>query len=78
VRLYLGFEDVAGGPIRIVLTDAAGATHDLADFGADTTMGVAASRPRLDLPPGPWALTLTTGEGTVGRFRAWVEAPPGP
>lgn len=78
VRLHLGFDGVAGGPIRIVLTDAAGSTHGLADFGAGTTMGVAASRPRLELPAGPWSLTLTTGEGTVGRFRAWVDATPTP
>jgi hypothetical protein len=72
VRLVLGFEDVAGGPIRIVLTDAAGDEVGLADFGADTTMGVATSRPRLELPPGPWTLTLTTAEGTVGRLRVWA------
>jgi hypothetical protein len=72
VRLVLGFEDVAGGPIRIVLTDAAGDEFGLADFGAATTMGVASSRPRLDLAPGPWSLTLTTAEGTVGRLRVWV------
>jgi hypothetical protein len=71
VRLVLGFEDVAGGPLRIVLTDAAGDEVGLADFGADTTMGVATSRPRLELPPGPWTLRLTTAEGTVGRLRVW-------
>lgn len=76
VRLYLGFEDVAGGPIRIALTDAHGQEHVLASFGAGTTMGVAASRPTLQLPAGPWAMTLTTAEGTVGRFRVWVDAPP--
>jgi hypothetical protein len=75
VRLVLGFEAVAGGPIRIVLTDAAGRDHGLADFGAGTTMGVASSRPRLALPPGPWTLTLTTAEGTVGRLRVWAADP---
>lgn len=75
VHLYLGFEDVAGGPIRIVLVDAKGSEHGLGSFGADTTMGVAASRPVLDLPAGPWAMTLTVAEGTVGRLRAWVDTP---
>jgi hypothetical protein len=74
VQLVLVFEDVAGGPIRIVLTDAAGDPYGLADFGADTTMGLASSRPRLALAPGPWTLTLTTAEGTVGRLRVWDAA----
>ena len=73
VRLFLGYEEVAGGPIDIVLVDAAGSEHALAAFGAGTSMGVASSRPQLRLPSGPWQMTLTTGEGTVGRFRAWVE-----
>jgi len=81
LRLVLGFEDVAGGPFRIVLTDATGAEPDLASFGPDTTMGVASSRPRLELPPGPWSLRLVA-EDTVGRFRVWVddggEEAPGP
>ena len=72
--LVLGFEDVAGGPFRIVLTDATGADRDLASFGAGTTMGVASSRPRLELPPGPWSLRLVS-EGTVGRMRVWAEDP---
>lgn len=72
VRLVLGFEGVAGGPFTIVLADAAGNDHGLASFGAGTTMGVASSRPRPELPPGPWTLTLTAAEGTVGRLRVWV------
>jgi hypothetical protein len=71
VRLVLGFEDVAGGPFEIVLVDAAGDERGLGSFGASTTMGVASSRPRLELPPGPWTLTLTAAEGTVGRMRVW-------
>jgi hypothetical protein len=74
LRLVLGFEDVAGGPFQIVLADAAGEERSLASFGAGTTMGVASSRPRLDLPPGPWTLTLTAAEGTVGRLRVWEVA----
>jgi len=79
-RLVLGFEHVAGGPFRVVLTDATGAEHVLAGFGPGTTMGVASSRLRLELPPGPWALRLIA-EDTVGRFRAWNADPdvaPGP
>jgi len=71
LRVVLGFEDVTGGPFRIVLTDATGAEHGLASFGAGTTMGVASSRPRLELPPGAWALRLIA-EDTVGRFRMWI------
>ena len=80
LRLVLGFEDVAGGPFRIVLTDATGAEHGLASFGPGTTMGVASSRPRLELPPGAWRLRLIA-EDTVGRFRVWIDAAedaPGP
>jgi hypothetical protein len=73
LHLVLGFEDVAGGPFRIVLTDASGAEHGLASFGPGTTMGVASSRPRLELPPGPWRLRLVA-EDTVGRFRVWIDA----
>jgi hypothetical protein len=78
--LLLGFEDVAGGPFRIVLTDATGAEHGLASFGPDTTMGVASSRPRLELPAGPWSLRLIAND-TAGRFRVWIDAAedaPGP
>ena len=80
LRLVFGFEGVAGGPFRIVLTDAVGTEHGLASFGPGTTMGVARSRPRLELPPGPWSLRLVA-EDTVGRFRAWIgntEEKPGP
>jgi len=81
LQLVLGFEDVVGGPFRIVLTDATGAEPDLASFGPDTTMGVASSRPRLELPAGSWSLRLIA-EHTVGRFRVWVddggEEAPGP
>ena len=70
LHLVLGFEDVAGG-FRIQLIDATGAERGLASFGPDTTMGVASSRPRLELPPGPWELRLIAEE-TVGRFRVWV------
>ncbi len=81
LRLVLGFEDVAGGPFRIVLTDATGTERDLASFGPGTTMGMASSRPRLELPPGAWALRLVA-EDTVGRFRVWIddgqEEAPGP
>ncbi len=81
LQLVLGFEDVVGGPFRIVLTDATGAEPDLASFGPDTTMGVASSRPRLELPAGSWSLRLIA-EDTVGRFRVWVdvaqEEAPGP
>lgn len=72
VRLVIGFEDVSGGPFRVVAVDALGVEHGLADFGPGTSMGVATSRPRLELPPGAWQLRLTA-EDTVGRFRAWVD-----
>ncbi|MFO7544007.1 MAG: hypothetical protein R6W77_00760 [Trueperaceae bacterium] len=78
--LLFGFEDVAGGPFRIVLTDATGAEHGLASFGPGTTMGVASSRPRLELPAGPWSLRLIAND-TAGRFRVWIDAAedaPGP
>jgi hypothetical protein len=80
LRLVLGFEDVSGGPFRIVLRDATGVQHVLASFGPGTTMGVASSRPRLELPPGPWTLRLIA-EDTLGRLRVWIddpEAAPGP
>jgi hypothetical protein len=74
VRLVLGFEDVAGGPFQIDLTDTGGHVYGLSRFGAGTTIGVASGRPRLELPPGPWTLTLTAAEGTVGRLRVWEVA----
>jgi hypothetical protein len=80
LRLVLGFEDVAGGPFRILLTDATGSERVLASFGPGTIMGVASSRPRLELPPGPWTLRLIA-EDTRGRLRAWIadtDEPPGP
>ncbi len=71
VRLVLGFEDVVGGPFRIVLTDASGAEHGLARFDAGTTMGMARSQPQLDVPQGPWRVRLIADD-TVGRFRVWT------
>jgi hypothetical protein len=72
--LVLRFEELAGGPFRVTLVDAAGEDHTLASFGPDTTMGVASSQPRIAPPSGPWRLRLVA-EDTVGRIRAWVLEP---
>ena len=69
IVLVLRFEALAGGPFRVTLVDAAGDEHSLASFGADTTMGVARSEPRVGPPSGPWHLRLVA-EDTVGRIRA--------
>lgn len=71
LHLVLGFDQVAGGPFRIVLIDAEEREHGLASFGAGTTMGVASARPRVALTPGPWHVRLVA-ENTRGRIRAWV------
>ena len=78
LHLVLGFDQVEGGPFRIGLIDAEQREHALASFAADTTMGVASSRPRVALPPGPWRVHLWA-QDTVGWFRVWVVdgAPPG-
>lgn len=68
--LVLRFEDVAGGPFTIRLVDAAGETHSLASFGPGTTMGVAASHPRVTPAAGPWSVRVEA-EATVGRLRVW-------
>lgn len=68
-----------GGGV-VLPSHTSGAAHGLASFGPDTTMDVASSRPRLELPPGTWTLRLAA-EDTVGRFRAWDdggEETPGP
>ncbi len=77
VFLVLRFEELAGGPFGVTLIDAAGDEHALASFGAGTTMGVARSEPRVDLPSGPWRLRLVA-EDTVGRIRAWTLEPSEP
>jgi hypothetical protein len=74
VFLVLRFEALAGGPFRVTLVDATGDEHALASFGADTTMGVASSAPRVGPPSGPWRLRLVA-EDTVGRIRAWTLEP---
>ena len=68
--LALRFEDVAGGPFAVRLVDAAGAVHTLASFGPDTTMGIAASHPRVTPAAGPWSVRIEA-DGTVGRLRVW-------
>jgi hypothetical protein len=77
VFLVLRFEALAGGPFRVTLVDAAGDEHALASFGADTTMGVASSEPRVGPPSGPWRVRLVA-EDTVGRIRAWTLEPSEP
>ena len=77
IFLVLRFEDLAGGPFRVTLVDAAGDEHALASFGAGTTMGVARSEPRVGPPSGPWHLRLVA-EDTVGRIRAWTLEPTEP
>ena len=68
--LALRFEDVAGGPFAVTLLDAAGEAHPLASFGPDTTMGVAASHPRVTPAAGPWSVRVEA-DATVGRLRVW-------
>lgn len=76
LHLVLGYEDVAGGPLRLEVRDALGAVHGVGAFGSDTTMGRATSRPRLTVAPGPWSLHLAAEE-LQGRVRVWeaVDAP---
>jgi hypothetical protein len=74
IVLVIGFEDIAGGPFGLVLIDANGTERSLGGFGADTTMGVAASRPRLEVAEGAWVVRLWA-EATVGRVRLWIEDP---
>lgn len=70
LRLVLGFDDVVGGPIRFEVVDAAGAAHGVGGFGPDTTMGRAASRPRLTVASGRWTLRVAA-EDLQGRVRVW-------
>ncbi|TVR87879.1 MAG: hypothetical protein EA416_14075 [Trueperaceae bacterium] len=74
VFLVLRFEELAGGPFRVTLHDAAGEEHVLASFGVGTTMGVASSQPRALGAAGPWYVRLVA-EHTVGRIRAWTREP---
>ena len=68
--LVLRFEDVAGGPFAVTLVDAAGEAHTLASFRPDTTMGLAASHPRVTPAAGPWSVRVEA-DATVGRLRIW-------
>lgn len=70
LHLVLGYEDVAGGPLRLQVVDALGTVHGVGAFGPDTTMGRATSRPRLSVALGPWSLRLA-GEELRGRVRVW-------
>ncbi len=76
LHLVLGFDDVAGGPLRLQVVDALGAEYGVGSFGPGATMGRATSRPRLTVAPGPWALHLSA-EDLEGRVRVWdvVDAP---
>ncbi len=76
LHLVLGYEDVAGGPLRLEVRDALGAVHGVGAFGPDTTMGRATSRPSLPIAPGAWSLRLTAEE-LQGRVRVWqaIDAP---
>lgn len=70
LRLVIGYEDVAGGPLRLQVVDAFGAVHGVGAFGPGTTMGLASSRPRLAIAPGAWSLHLVAEE-VRGRVRVW-------
>jgi hypothetical protein len=75
LHLVLGYDEVAGGPLRLQVLDALGAPHGVGAFGPDTTMGRATSRPRLTVAPGPWSLRLSA-EDLRGRVRVWEVADP--
>jgi len=77
LRLVLRFEDVVGGPFTVTLIDAEGFERGLASFGPDTTMGVAASHPRVTPVAGPWSVRIEA-DGTTGRLRVWEADPAAP
>jgi hypothetical protein len=70
LRLVLGYDEIAGGPLDLQVVDVAGAAYGVGSFGPGTTMGRATSQPRLTIAPGPWSLHLAAAD-LRGRVRVW-------